>query len=229
MVNVYITDIRQWNDEAVYRKWLKVLPEDRRLHVEEYKQMSDKRRSLAGSVLVREAFGKRYPGIDMHALSFKTEMNGKPYIEGYPQFHFNISHSGNYTVCAVSEENVGIDIQQTREVKVNVAKRFFTEKEKAQIEAVADTGELSKALLGKQQEMFFRIWSAKEAYVKLTGKGIKELQSFTADLQSGRILDTHRRQDISVYLKEYDVMQNYVLTVCAGEQNFGELQVFKIS
>lgn len=230
MVSVYLTDIRQWKDEEIYHKWLANLPQDRRLRAESYKQVADQRRSLAGSILVCRAFAERYPDVDMSALRFVAGENGKPYIEQYPAFRFSISHSGDYAVCVVSEQEVGIDIQKIQDIRLGVAERFFSEEEKAQIEAAVldKEEELSETALAKREKMFFRIWSAKEAYVKLTGEGLKEFTSFTADLKTGHIHCHEVENAKRIYVKEYEVIQDYVMTVCAREQKFGEVQTYTI-
>lgn len=225
MVAVYITDVRQWDEDSLYHKELALLPKKRQQHVEGYKHMPDKRRSLAGSILLCKAFKEHYPTVDMNRLEFAKGADGKPYIKEYPEFHFNISHSGNYTVCAVSNTEIGIDIQQLREVKTDIAARFFSNEERAGIEAFSQGKEQPEAA---KKQMLFRFWAAKEAYVKLTGKGMKELQSFTVDLETGHISYRNENEAVAVWLKEYDIGSDYVLTVCAKEPDFGDLQVYKI-
>lgn len=152
------------------------------------------------------------------APDFSYGSNGKPYFPDYPQFHFSISHSGNYAVCAASDCEVGVDIQEIRPVKASIAERFFTETERMQMERVTGDEEI---------RMLFRIWSAKESYVKLTGRGMAEgLQTFTADLENGRIW----RADTAcaAYLKEYKAPAHYVLTACGYAQDFEEIHIYEI-
>lgn len=81
---------------------------------------------------------------------------GKPYIENCA-LHFSISHSGDIAACAVSECELGLDIQQSISPSDKLLKRYFTEAERQEINTAAD---------------FARLWSAKESYVKATGRGI---------------------------------------------------------
>lgn len=63
---------------------------------------------------------------------------------------FNLSHSGDYTALAVSKSEVGIDLQQHKDIDfLSIEKRFFHKNEKSQT-----------------IKEFFDIWSAKEAYIK---------------------------------------------------------------
>lgn len=120
---------------------------------------------------------KRYPHILSYTVSgLSSELtesfhltycygdNGKPYFENIPLF-FNISHSGEYVLCAVSSREVGADIQKIQSADVmKLAKRFFSEPECCALERCESDRE--------RQRLFFGLWSRKEAYGKLTGEGI---------------------------------------------------------
>lgn len=97
-------------------------------------------------------------------LKFNYGRNGKPYFQDYP-FYFNLSHSGEYVFCAISDREVGVDIQQFRPVDVvRLTRRFFTEEEQRALERCLDRE--------GQRKLFYRLWTRKEAYGKLTGEGI---------------------------------------------------------
>ena len=90
---------------------------------------------------------------------------GKPYFRDLP-FYFNLSHSGDYVLCAVSSAEIGTDIQQQCGKNVErLARRFFTEREAAALEQAGEERET-------RERLFYRLWARKEAYGKLTGKGI---------------------------------------------------------
>ena len=79
------------------------------------------------------------------------------------KFFFNLSHSGEYAVCAASKTPVGVDIQEIRPVDLKLAERFFT---KDEFEYIKN---------GKnKEERFFEIWTKKEAMAKVYGEGIAE-------------------------------------------------------
>lgn len=97
-------------------------------------------------------------------LSYRYGDNGKPYYEDIPLF-FNISHSGEYVLCAVSSREVGADIQKIQSADLmKLTKRFFSEPECRALECCESDRE--------QQGLFFGLWSRKEAYGKLTGEGV---------------------------------------------------------
>lgn len=95
-------------------------------------------------------------------LAFRYGEKGKPYFRDYP-FYFNLSHSGDYVLCALSTKEVGADVQQHRAgAGGRIAARYFSEQERAALESCKGGGD----------ELFFRLWTRKEAYGKLTGEGI---------------------------------------------------------
>lgn len=113
-------------------------------------------------------------------LTYRYGERGKPYFENLP-LYFNLSHSGDYVLCAVSDGEVGADIQKFQPVdEMKLAKRFFSESECQAMARCEETKE--------RQCLFFRLWTRKEAYGKLTGEGIvavidKDMQGEVADWQ----------------------------------------------
>jgi len=99
----------------------------------------------------------------------RTE-RGKPYFPMCPQIQFSISHSGSYWVCAMSGMRLGIDIQRHEclkdETQEEASRRFqrMANRFYHSIEA--------KYVEKKQVTHFFHVWTARESYVKYTGKGI---------------------------------------------------------
>ena len=82
---------------------------------------------------------------------------------GFP--FFNLSHSGKYVCCAVSDEEVGVDIQQMIPLRnFRVAERFFSEREQKALAACEERQ--------RREQWFYELWVKKEAYAKLTGEGI---------------------------------------------------------
>ncbi|MDO5402718.1 MAG: 4'-phosphopantetheinyl transferase superfamily protein [Eubacteriales bacterium] len=110
-------------------------------------------------------------------------VNGKPEFkqQGSPKIFFNLSHAGEFVVCAIGDKPVGIDIEGNRRISLKTAKRFFTEAEYQWVCGNMLTGSGAGKCqenytqledTGGQQKRFFRIWTMKEAYSKLTGVGI---------------------------------------------------------
>ena len=104
----------------------------------------------------------------MHPPVLGTGEHGKPFLKTEPDLYFNLSHSGTYAALSIGSFPNGIDIEHHRRNHRKIAERFFTEEEASAIEKASDSTDL-----------FLRIWTRKEAYLKMTGDGLtKEMNSF---------------------------------------------------
>lgn len=206
-VELYIIHTGFLDEEEVFQKRLNQVSFERRQKVLACKIREDQKRSLAAGLLVERI-------VEEHGYSSRqitSGEDGKPYLSGVDDFFFSISHSGEYAVCAVGDVPVGVDIQQKRRTRLNIARRFFASQEADEIEKQPEDG---------QDEMFFRYWTGKESYLKLTGQGIMGgLDSFLVDLKEKRILDLYSGQK-EIYLKEYHCLEDYYITVACYSKKF---------
>ena len=106
--------------------------------------------------------------------AFSRTKDGKPHLPGLPGVHFNYSHSGGYIACAFSDQEVGLDLQEHANLPtqgMRIARRFYTALEFRALQACHSEQE--------QEELFFRLWTIKEAYLKYIGCGLRgSLDSF---------------------------------------------------
>ena len=141
---------------------------------------ADQLRSLCGDLLVRMARANYTPAPPL-PLSYATTEQGKPFLPAFPRFHFNVSHSGDWVLCATASRPVGIDIQQERPFRPALPRRALSDREQAFWNTI--TAE-------KQSSAFFDLWCLKEAYCKATGLGLtKPLDSFSISLDPLSISD----------------------------------------
>ena len=205
-VELYLIHTDFLEEEQVFQKKLHMVSEKRRKRVLSYKVREDQKRSLAAGLLLEQILNERGFRGDMVV----ADENGKLYLPGVDDFFFSLSHSGEYAACVVSDVPVGVDIQQKRETKANIARRFFQCQEAERIE---------KEPKERQSDMFFRYWTGKESYLKLTGQGISGgLDRFFVDLEEKKIIDNYNRQEI--YLKEYKCLEDYYISVACYSKNF---------
>jgi 4'-phosphopantetheinyl transferase len=91
---------------------------------------------------------------------------GKPFLRDFPEWHFNLSHSGEKLLLAICYKNaVGIDIEKIklRSSIEDIVKRCFSENEKKYWFSLLETERL---------QIFYDFWTRKEAVVKAIGRGI---------------------------------------------------------
>lgn len=165
-------DIRTITDEE-YDKWYAMADDARRAKCDAFRQQEDRLCAIAGDHLARMGIAA-HCGVDPADIRFARTEAGKPYAIGL-DVHFNISHSGNFVVCAVSERPIGIDVEQLRPIRGKLTQKVCTPEELAYIQEAPGWGE---ELTGESMRRFFRVWTTKEAYFKWTGTGITDLKAF---------------------------------------------------
>ena len=109
------------------------------------------------------------------AVEFGYNENGKPFLKDYPYIHFNLSHCKKAVACAVSDIEVGVDVQDVRPVSDKVAKRVLTEAEYGKFK-VAQTPD----------EYFCGIWTVKESFLKRT---VQEIRADLSKISAESIID----------------------------------------
>ena len=122
---------------------------------------------------------------------------GKPFFDGGNLF-LSISHSAPYIAVAISEVQVGIDIQRHKKCdQVSVARRFFHPDE--------------RDFVARNPGCFFDVWAAKESYVKYTGEGI--ISAF----RSFSVVDGEELSDSvgAVVLSQLSFRSGYSLSLAA--------------
>ncbi len=155
------------------------------LSAEEQQRM---RRTRAGVVRQRfvvaraslRAILAAYLGCATNEVRFRYGVHGKPELEVGDDLAFNLSHSGDAGVLAVGcGQSLGVDLERHRPMEnfLALARRFFSDREVAELESVEQTEQLAA---------FFRIWTRKEAYLKAHGTGLAaRLRDFDVCAQPG--------------------------------------------
>jgi len=174
-------------DENTFQYLIKFVRAEKQERILKQKIKQNADNMLIGEIFAKTVIKKTF-GIDISKQNFTYTEHRKPYLSDYPDVRFNISHSGEYVVCCVSNKPVGVDIQKIGEYNSDVAKRVCNEKELVQIENSSD----------KESE-FTKLWTQKEAVLKMYGTGIA-----SGDLKN--CLDNHNIQS--------ERIDDYWLSVC---------------
>lgn len=131
---------------------------------------------------------------------------GKPHITNMP-WHYNISHSGDYVVLAISNEPVGIDIQHKVPYNKNLIRRFFTVEEAEAYESLISHEVQSVEAAKQAMDLFYTLWCRKEAYGKLKGTGLTE-----------HVLKRNMLRDTELCFWEYQELPDYSICVCGENE-----------
>lgn len=162
-------------------------------------------RRLLGEALVRFAL-KKYWNLTSEDYRIDRGEKGKPFIVGVENVFFNISHSGDYVVCAVSDREIGIDIEKRAKARMEVAGRFFHEEEVAQLKILEED---------KRDQLFFNYWSVKESFLKYIGTGLtRPLNSFIVSFSGGGVSLFEGGNKLPLYVHACPVDDGYACHVC---------------
>ncbi len=200
---VYIASIEQLNDSALYEALYSACSEMRKKRTDAYLRQNDKMLSVCAEALLRHAVKKN--GFDFGEIV--TGEHGKPYFK-CGMMHFNLSHSHGYAMCAVSDNEIGCDIEKVTDLNLPLAKRFFAPDE-------------YNALIGlnteaERTDMFFRLWTLKESFIKAVGLGMSlPLDSFCITAaKTVKVTQTANKNEY--FFAESDLVSGCKCAVCSA-------------
>jgi len=130
----------------------------------------ERARFVASRVLLRRILAY-YTRTEPSKLQFDYGSRGKPsLVEGVAgdRIRFNLAHSNAGAIYALTlDRDIGVDFEAVVPIPEyqQIADRFFSSREKATLQALAGNDKL---------EAFFKIWTAKEAYLKACGEGLSQ-------------------------------------------------------
>lgn len=214
MIEVYGLSINQLNPDLLNAEntdWMKRFSAYRMEKIIRCKNEKAKKQGIAAGYLLDYVLSLH--GLREKTAVFHTNSYGKRLLS---DADVNLSHSGNYVLCAYGDRPVGIDIERIRPDMEKIAKRFFTE---AEYEWILQQE--------KKEEAFVRLWTLKESYVKQIGTGLNTpLNQFEIKLwpEIG-VCEVGKERKRDCYFKEY-VKEDYRIAVCACDNVFPKEIIF---
>ena len=148
-------DIAGFNFEAA----LPLLSEQRRQQALKFRHEQGRKTCAMAYLLLCEALRQEYGITELPVFEYGE--HGKPFIVGHPDIHFNFSHCREAVICAVSDQPVGVDVESIREYRDSLVRYTMNDQEVQQIERAE-----------RPDVEFIRLWTMKEAVLKLSGRGI---------------------------------------------------------
>lgn len=154
----------------IHRLKAELLSKNEKERINRFKFTEDKERFSTARVVLKLLL-ENISGISLAALDFNFSPSGKPYFKN---IEFNLSHSENYVLIALSNKPVGIDIEIPKENFdfEPILKNTFGSDEINYINSHIP-----------RKESFLTLWTRKEALLKATGEGL------TDELTSISVLD----------------------------------------
>lgn len=205
-MDIYAVKILEIDDEILNCLY-EITYFDKRYKNKRYLNKNDEIRTLIGKILIRSIVAQEYK-VKNRSIYFSINQWGKPFLEGYPEFNFNISHSEDYVLCAVDDKPIGIDIEKIRSIEYeDIAKSFFTKDELDYIVKKDIDNKLNK---------FYEIWTLKESYIKCCGQGLCiPLKSFSVINKLGFVNPTIDNKYNIYTFKKFCIGTDYKIAVCS--------------
>ncbi len=201
MINAFLLESDVLNDDEIFHKYYSTMSEYRKSKIDKLKKRNDKNLSLAVGIIM-QAYLKQL-NLSEQKMRYSTKANGKPFFTDYSNLYFNASHSGNVAVCVFSDGEIGCDVQKLTNANKNIAKRYFTQYEYDFIFNSLNSN-----------EAFTRIWSIKEAFLKLEGTGLGGgLSNINVMIDE----DIAKINSSDVNIKEYR-FEEYFISVCSYQK-----------
>jgi 4'-phosphopantetheinyl transferase len=140
----------------------------------------------------------------------------RPYQKENQDLDFNISHSGEWVVCGISDSGrVGIDVEKIKPISLDIAKNYFKGNEYETIVKRDGKEKLS---------CFFHFWTLKEAYLKAEGSTfLIPLDKFWFDISNFSNPQFSCMKNfyytLNYKFNSYRIDNGYILSLCCKCKN----------
>jgi len=182
-LDLLLNDVHIWrinlnSDELQLQFFRETLSSDEIARAERFYFPEHRQRFMAGRGTLRTILGQ-YLDIAPKQVEFEYQPRGKPLLAAKfadQGLLFNLSHSQDLALLGISYQNqIGVDLEYIRTMSdlEGLAKRFFSAREYEYLRLLSPA---------QQQQIFFRYWTCKEAYLKATGDGLVQLEEIEIDL-----------------------------------------------
>lgn len=201
MIHIYYTQLAAPLQANKFSEYLELMPSGFKENILKFKRWEDAHTSLLGKILLMEGLADMgYK--DMTIDRIKMNEYGRPYFQ--EKIDFNISHSANAVVCAITDKGkIGIDIEKKSVIELDDFKKFLRPEEWILLKSSPEP-----------LSLFYELWTRKEAVIKAIGKGLSiPLQDVILHDNSA----TYRKENL--FLTSIQIDKEYSVTVASEYDN----------
>ncbi|WP_314590397.1 4'-phosphopantetheinyl transferase superfamily protein [Paenibacillus terrigena] len=211
MLTIQAVNCTKELERSDFNSLLDYVSQHKKEKIQKFKRKKDAELCLLADILVR-AFVINRLKLDNAQLNFDKNKYGKPYLIGFPSFHYNVSHSGDWVVAAFDSQPIGIDIEKIEPLDLQIAESICTENEFSYLITQSGPDRLS---------YFYKLWTLKESLTKAIGMGLSlPFNSFNICPDDQQNIISYHFKYIDWYLKQYDYTHNYSFAVCSTHNQF---------
>lgn len=190
-----------------------VISPDEDARFRRFRRSEDRDRAILARAFLRLALS-RYGAGPPETIRLSASEGGKPGFAGdgaAAHLRFNVSHSGDLVLLAFALVEVGVDVERVRTGVdfVAIAERFFSADEREAISRATDSN---------RADVFFRVWTRKEAVLKAAGTGLMTpLPEVCATRSSGEPVAAVRAGASEWWLLDLDAAPGYAAALASAK------------
>ena len=166
-IHLWFADLNSLDRYAISSEVAHWLRGEEKNRYNRYQSQRQREHFLFGRVLLKTILSK-YIGCAPADLKLDIDTRGKPFVssDNTLSLAFNLSHSGNRVVFAVSKnQDLGVDLELIKKERaiLKIAERYFS---------TSETRELRNLPKASQVKRFYELWTLKESVLKACGYGL---------------------------------------------------------
>lgn len=199
-VHLWMIDVS--SDEVILKVLTGTLNADEKIRSQKFVFENDRKQYITAHGALRQILGC-YLSVNPAKIQFRKTNNHKPFIS-YPftNIKFNITHSENKILIAISIAEIGVDIELIKpffEFK-EVINSYFSKKERSIIVNSINPSEI-----------FYKLWTRKEAVLKASGIGISDYLN-EIEVSESENLSAYFNYDLSV--DSFKINNEFIASIC---------------
>ncbi|RQW19075.1 4'-phosphopantetheinyl transferase superfamily protein [Bacillus sp. C1-1] len=154
--------------------------------------ISDLRRNSFMDDMVKRIVAQNF-GVKSNEVNVYKTKEGKKYLNENLGIYYSVSYSADLILLGISSSEIGVDLEKIRPIDYNAISSYFSLKEREHLDLMSP---------GLALIEFFRIWTAKESYLKYIGIGLNHGLNNFSMLQERRVTSFIFGDDyfVSIYI-----------------------------
>lgn len=196
-------------NESFYSDYLALLPRDLKESNSRYIRWQDRHCHLFGKLLLIQALKTHNIVADIGTY-VKYGAFKRPHLT-LPDIDFNISHSGNFVMCAIGKNTrLGIDIEENKNLDLKNFQNVMSSDQWV---------EINNATYPLKE--FYKFWTIKESVIKADGRG------FSIPLEKLSVKDNTVQYDDKVwFVQELQIANGY--NAALATSRFSDYKIHKV-
>lgn len=196
-----------------FNELLLLLDKEKQMTLREMKSQHSVMEALTSALLLRYLIRIKRGSDD--GVNIETNEFGKPYLKNDPHFHFNLSHSDEWVICAIDTAPIGVDIEKIDYQQPKIV---------LDVLSPAEANAYQRLPIDDRVNFFYTIWVRKESYIKSIGVGLNipldSIDVFSQEREHTVVPAVGGSVCQHFFIRHFLIEDGYSMALCAGHENF---------